>query len=378
MNPASLFSYFSELKDPRDLSKTNHHLRDIVTIAICAVISGADGWNEVESYGEAKKDWLSTFLDLPNGIPSHDTFRRVFMLMNPDKFEACFSSWVASVFDESQFKNVNIDGKALRRSFDSSEGKSAIHIVSAWAKDQNVTLGQIKVDEKSNEITAIPKLLDMLSIDSSVVTIDAMGCQKEIAQKIIDSSADYILALKGNQKSSYTLAKQYFKDHIEKNQSLDDQSFYDAFDKSHGRLVRRRVWSIDAPEPITSKEDWKGLKSIIVVEAIRGVKSSNGHCKKVENHWRYYLSSLEPNGLKAANLVRGHWDIENNLHWTLDIAFREDECRKRKGNSSENFAVLRRIALNLLKQDKKLKQGIKAKRQRAGWDNQYLLHLLHG
>lgn len=377
MEAGSLFDHFADLSDPRLLAKTSHCLRDIVAIAICAVISGADGWNEVADYGEAKLPWLKTFLDLPFGIPSHDTFRRVFALLDPDRFESCFAKWTGAVFGSQNHEAIAIDGKTLRRSFDRSNNKSPIHIVSAWATDKGVTLGQLKIDEKSNEITAIPALLDLISVKNSTVTIDAMGCQHEIAAKIIESEGDYILCLKGNQRSIYKEVEAYVESHIIGQKSPDNASFCDAFDETHGRLVRRRVWSINDIDFLANKESWSGLKSIIVTESIRGIKGAEGQIiGDVATQWRYFLCSSNLTAKQAAEIVRGHWAVENCLHWTLDVAFREDECRMRAGHSAENFSILRRIALNLLKQEKTSKRGIKGKRHKAGWDNDYLFTVL--
>lgn len=373
-NPAATITeHFSELEDPRRYNR-RHLLHDIVVIAICAAICGADDWVAVADFGRAKQSWFEEFLELPHGIPSHDTFGDVFKLLDPEQFRRFFIQWVQAVNETTGGQVVPIDGKKLRRSHDKTLGKNAIHMVSAWASENHVVLGQIKVDDKSNEITAIPQLLDLLEISGCIVTIDAMGCQKEIARKIVkEKDADYVLALKGNQGGLFEDVKSLF----ERAQKIGfaNCKYHRTEEKGHGRLEVRECWTLSDPEylaSIRSLADWSDLQTIIMVKSERLVND-----KRSEER-RYYIASLSGDAEQASRAVRGHWGIENKVHWVLDIAFREDECRIRKGNGAQNFAVLRHIALNLLKQEKTAKCGIKNKRLKAGWNESYLLRVLSG
>jgi predicted transposase YbfD/YdcC len=371
----SIADHFGRLEDPRIERTKLHELLDIIVIAICAVLCGADDWTEVELFGNAKLSWLRTFLELSNGIPSHDTFGRVFARLNPEQFQQCFLEWVQAVSQVTGGQVIAIDGKVLRGSCDRVLGKAGIAMVSAWATANHLVLGQVKVDDKSNEITAIPKLLQMLEIAGCIVTIDAMGCQTQIAQAIVDLDADYVLAVKENQGHLYEDVKGLFDAAQEVSFRDVPHDYCKSIDKGHGRLEIRQCWTLsDAAliDYLRNRAGWPNLHTIGKVSAERRV---NGQTSRED---RYFIASLDSNARRLLRAVRSHWDIENSLHWVLDIAFDEDHQRVRKDNGPANFAVLRHIALNLLKQDKSVKVGIKAKRLKAGWDEPYLLKLLFG
>lgn len=368
----SLAEHFGDLEDPRIERTKAHLLIDILTIAILAVICGADGWVGFETYGQAKYKWLKTFLALPNGIPSHDTFARVLARLDPEQLQACFLNWVRSVSRLTEGEVIAIDGKTVRRSYDEGKAKGAIHMVSAWASQNRLVLGQRKVDDKSNEITAIPELLKVLDLHGCIVSIDAMGTQKAIAGQIIEQGGDYVLALKGNQGNLFEDVQQLFEwAHLQEFKDIE-HDFYETLDAGHGRIEKRRCWTLGQVEGLIDAEYWAQLASMTMVESLRQCEG------ETSREVRYYISSLPPDAKRLATSIRTHWSIENPLHWVLDVAFREDECRIRSGHAPENFAVLRHLAVSALNQETTAKVGIKNKRLRAGWDDDYLLKILAG
>lgn len=371
---AALAAHFGNLTDPRIERTKLHPLFDILVIAICAIIAGADTWEDVANFGQAKHEWFNTFLELPNGIPSHDTFNRVFARLDPQEFQAGFLSWIKAVSSLLGGQVIAIDGKILRRSHDRGIGQAAIDMVSAWACTNRLVLGQVKVDDKSNEITAIPALLQVLEVAGCVVTIDALGCQTEIAETIIDQQGDYVLALKENQGRLFEDVQLLFAD-LEKSQYKAYAFEYaKTLDKNHGRLEIRECWTISDPEVLHHLRGFENWKHLLTVSRIRSQRQV-GKEKSCED--RYHLASL--GGAKQILwAVRSHWGIENELHWTLDMAFDEDHCRVRKEHGPQNFAILRHIALNLLKQEKTSRRGIKGKRLLAAWNQDYLLKVLAG
>jgi predicted transposase YbfD/YdcC len=372
--PSSFQEHFAVLTDPRCPSAPNsrHLLMDILIIAVCAVISGAEGWEDIEEYGEANAAWLGDLLDLPHGIPGHDTFRRVLSQLDPEELTQCFIAWTQALSEASGGEIVSIDGKTLRHSFDQATATAAIHMVSAWASANRLVLGQLKVEEKSNEITAIPKLLHLLDLHGAVVTIDAMGCQKEIAKTITEQGADYVLALKDNHPTLSAAVTLFLNDARDTGFTDIAHAYHETVDGDHGRLETRRYWITSEIESLGAKGSWSNLHSVGMVEARREV----GDMVQVET--RYFLTSLPAQGVRFAQAVRQHWGIENSLHWVLDVSFDEDACRIRKDKGAQTFAVLRHIALNLLRREPHHKRGIKARRKRAGWDRDYLVQVLTG
>lgn len=357
--------HFSELTDPRGENK-RHKLIDIMFITICAVICNADKWEDVEVFGNAKISWLKRYLELPHGIPSHDTFNRVFCAISPEEFNSCFLNWVQAVHPILDEEIVNVDGKTVRHSFDKNSSTSAVHMVSAWANTAGITLGQIKVNQKSNEITAIPELLELLELEGCVVTIDAMGTQKAIAEKIVDKKADYMLALKGNQGTLKDDVALFFEGIDGERYDAQTDDYDKQVTKDHGRIEIRECWSTEDIDWLSQKSDWKGLRSISLVRSTRII----GENETTED--RLYISSLASEAKKHNLIIRKHWGIENSLHWVLDMAFDEDSCRKRKNHSAENFAIVRHVGLNLLKEKKTPGLSIRRQRLKAGWDSDYL------
>lgn len=360
-------SFFSDLEDKRSHINKLHSLDNILLIAIAAVVCGAQTWKQMQEFAQAKKKSLLKIMDFPNGIPSDDTINRVLSMIDTKQFELCFSNWTKSLSQPFLNQVISIDGKTARGAKSGGE-KSPVHIVSAWASENNIVLGQVKVNEKSNEITAIPELLDLLFIEGDIVTIDAMGTQTEIVKKIIDKKADYILAVKDNQKELFEQVKDEFK--FAKNpHTVEDVDF------GHGRIETRKCSLISDFQFIENKDDkWLNLKSIIRVESLREFKNSD---KPNESAVRYFISSLvEQDPMIVLNYTRSHWAVENKLHWILDVQFGEDQSRKRNENAAENYSILMKIALNLLKNETTTKQGIQGKRLKAAWNETYLWNVL--
>ena len=371
---ATIEEHFSSIQDPRIDRQKLHLLLDIIVIAICSSICGADKWEDVETFGKAKRDWFKTFLELPNGIPSHDTFNRVFNRLDPVEFQNSFLNWVSAASELIGGQVIAIDGKVLRRSHDHGIGKAAIDMVSAWATKNHLVLGQVKVDEKSNEITAIPQLLKALNISGCIITIDAMGCQTEIAAEIISQGADYVLSLKGNQGNLFEDVKWLFDDLEEGDYKYYTYDYHKTVNKGHGRIEIRECWTIsdiDILCHLRGYKNWEKLKTVSRIRSQRWI----GEEQSCED--RYHIASIT-GARPVLGAVRSHWGVENKLHWTLDMAFDEDRSRVRKGYGAENFAVLRHIALNLLKQEKSCKRSIRGKRLLAGWDEMYLRKVLEG
>ena len=373
MSNASLISQFADVPDPRIDRTKRHKLIDIIAIAICGVICGANDWVAIEAYGQAKESWLRQFLELPNGIPSHDTFGDVFARLDSDAFRRCFLDWVEAVAVATQGQVIAFDGKCLRGSHDSLLGKNAIYMVSAWATQNHLVLGQMKVDDKSNEITAIPALLALLDVSGCIVTIDAMGCQKDIAQAIVDGQGDYVLALKENHPLLYQEVSSLFQATSPLAQQAYAPDHARTVEKDHGRLEIRDCWTLSDPHGFPFLPDAAAWAKLSTLAMLRRERQFPDHTT-IET--AFYLSSLPGSASRVLDATRAHWGIENSLHWVLDVAFREDDQRYRTDNGPQNSAILRHIALNLLKQETTAKGGIQTKRLRAGWDDTYLLKVL--
>ena len=374
INPVkNLQECFSTLKDPRKERARRHELLDIIILAVCAVICDCNSWVDIAQFCRIRLSWFQSFLHLPNGIPSHDTFGRVFARLNPVEFEHCFILWAEGLREALGGQFINLDGKTLRCSHDYASGKTAIQMVSAWAGANHLVLGQLKVESGSNEITAIPELLKIMSLAGCIVTIDAIGTQKEIAAEIRHQEADYVLALKNNQKWLYEGVAESFKAGLKTNFKDIEHDYYQTREKDHGRLETRRYWTISDPDYLKYLDpqgEWKDLKSVGMVEAERIIKG------EVSRETRYYISSRPGKAKEFGQAVRSHWGIENSLHWVLDVDFREDDSRVRQGYAAENFAVLRRLALNLIKREPTFRKSVKGRRLAASWDEKYLLRVL--
>ena len=369
----SLREQFANLQDPRVERTRRHDLLNIITIALCAVLCGADSWVEVETFGRAKEAWLRTFLALPNGIPSHDTFGRVFAALDPEQFERCFLAWVVAGTEPVAGEVVAIDGKCIRRSGDAATGRGPLLLLNAWATARGVALGQVAVPAGGNEITALPALVQALALDGCTVTLDAIGCQTAVARTIRAQGADYVLAVKDNQPWLAEDIAEFFTDAQALAFADVAHSTHRTVDSEHGRLEIRRVWATGDPEAlwyVDPTQRWTDLRSIALVEAERRVGAT------VSRQTRYYISSLPGDARVLGAAIRRHWGIENELHWVLDVAFGEDQCRARTGYAAQNVALLRRCALNLLRRESTARIGIKAKRRKAGWNDDYLAAVL--
>lgn len=367
----SITPFFSDIPDPRSEHGKRHPLSDLVALAVCAVVCGAESWVDVALLARSKEKWLGTFLHLPHGVPSHDTFGRVFSVIDPNHFERCFQAWTSALAGVI-VGVLAIDGKTLRRSFDAADDKAAIHMISAWAADNRVVFGQLTVGDKTNEVTAIPRLLAMLDIKGLTVTIDAMGCQKAIAEQIVAQGGDYMLAVKGNQPDLHGGVKKVFDNALSRGWGTRQHDRDEQVEKGHGRIEKRRTFlTRDLPRLIKASSDWRGLRGIVMVERQRTI----GETTTIARHCS--ITSLNTRkASEAARACRARWGVQNGLHWAQHVGFNEDQCRIRRGHAAQNFSRLRRIALNLLKNEKTVKAGIKAKSKTAGWNHDYRLKVL--
>ena len=375
LKPAPLITFLTEVKDPRkNPNDCDHKLIDVLMIAICCIMSGGDSWEDMELYGQLKFDWLKTFLELPNDVPSHDTFYRVFTLLDPESFQTCFMRWIKSAFPKGlpgdQTDIIPIDGKAIKGSKGKGKGKRAVHMVSAWSHRLGLVLGQKKVDSKSNEITAVPSLLEALDLKGALITADAISCQKSIASTCIEQGADYLLAVKGNQKTLQKDIQAAVEKHWEQNPKDEPSSlFAEQENKGHGRREYRCCWVFNDLKLLSTHAKWEGIKQFGVVQSDRIINN------KETTALRFYISSRSMTALEMLNATQIHWEVENKLHWMLDVSFGEDACQTKHERGAENLSTLRRLALNIFKMDS-AKGSMKRKQKHAGWDDSYLTRLL--
>lgn len=370
MSGQSLVECFSVIRDPRQESKIEHELIDVLILCVLGVICGAEGWQDIEEVGHARLSWLQERGFFKKGLPVDDTIARIISVLNPEELQNCFINWMTAVEEATEGKVIAVDGKTLRHSYDKKKRKAAIHMVSAFAAENGVVLGQIKVDDKSNEITAIPALLELLDIKGCIVTIDAMGCQEKIAEKIIYKGADYVLAVKENQKQLHEELEDFFVIAREHDFHAVNHDYFEENHKGHGRVEVRRYWISNTLDTVSKPERWRSLKNIGMVEAERYIEG------KTSFETRYFITSIETDAKIFANAVRKHWAVENQLHWVLDVTFREDSSRVRRDNASENLGVFRHVAINSLRNEKTCKKGIKAKRYKAALQPEYAQKVL--
>lgn len=372
VDESCLYQFFGDLEDPRSTVNRKHLLVDVVGIAICGVVAGADGADAIAVWAKSKKSWLERFLKLPHGLPSKDCIRRVLTGLNPLGFQKCFQTWLEKLASTSNLKFLGVDGKTLRRSHDKAQGLSALHLVSVWSHEAKLTLAQVATEAKSNEITAIPELLELISLKGTVITIDAMGTQREIAEKIVDGGGDYVLPTKGNQPSLEAAVKAEFDAVLEEGVHSPKLSMIETEETGHGRKEKRTYLLMNAPKTFPKWGDWKGLKTLGMVIRTREINGTE------TGEVQYYIGSIKRDVKTFATAVRGHWGIENTCHWSLDITFREDEKRTRLGHAPENEAWLRRFALGLFKQHPNEKLSVAMKRRKAGWDENFLAEVVFG
>jgi predicted transposase YbfD/YdcC len=370
MAPPSFTEHFADLDDPRVERTRSHDLLEIIVMAVVAVISNADGWDDIVDFAKTQKELLLRFLTLRHGIPSADTFRRVFSALDPEAFNRCFVAWTQSLVESTEGKLVAIDGKTLRRSGDTARAASPRHLVSAWVGQNHIVFGQVATAAKSNEITAIPELLKLLDLRGATVTIDAMGCQRKIVDGIVAAGADYIIAVKDNQPTLHNEVQAAFVTAEVSQEALPAEWTYRTQEKAHGRAETRTTTVLDVQERLSEEQIWNGMRSLVRVTSVRTTATGTSE------DTRFFISSRPPSAAALAQCIRGHWGIENSQHWTLDMAFDEDRCRIRRGHAPDNFALLRKIALNLLKAETTAKRGVTARRKLAGWSEEYLMRVL--
>jgi predicted transposase YbfD/YdcC len=366
MSETCFTDYFDHLDDPRRNQGKRHRLDHLLVMALCAVVAGADGWDDIATFAQAKADWLEERLDLKHGTPSGDTVRRVFAALCPEAFARGFVRWIEALAQKTAGEVIAIDGKTLRRSYEKDDPKAALHMISAWASEQHLVLAQEKVSDKSNEITAIPALLEVLDLEGCIVTLDAMGTQTQIAAQIREEGADYVLALKGNQGTLHRDVRSYFEEGRQRHWHAMPVAYAETCDLGHGRREVRRLWISTDTQWLPKAATWVDLSSIVMIEHERHTQSG------MSREQRFYISSLEVEPHEMLRIIRAHWGIENQVHWVLDVVFREDENRIRRDHGGQNMAVLRQLALNLLRKDETKRLSLRMKRKRAGWDDAFL------